>query len=352
MTLRRSKHPCPHCHHEAVSFNQDGYHCWWCGQRGDCIDFLVYFAHMSRAEALAYTGLGQELEDRAALYQEVLAWCQQDSEPAAEYLRRRRINPEVYPHGFCPAGLLERKLSREARIRWGLASAQGFNLLGGRAVFPVYDNQHRIVHFQCRSLDPEDSLRWISTVGPRPITDYLFNAQQWQGTEQVDVLFICEGISDTLSLLSLNLAAVGTFGIYPPFRLWTSVLAKAEYIVLAYDADRHPLGHPKAGQYISWPSVLEQWSWEYRDLKAPAYVWLLPSGYKDVNEWLVKNGSAEALREYLKQAPPVEEFALSCASIGAQVRILGAHKRPDVYRRWQAEHAKDWSTLMEELAWR
>ena len=351
LSLRRSKNECPECHHHALTIEAEQCRCWWCGWRGDRVEFLVRLGGLSRAEALEYSGVGAELRERTALYQQVFGWCQEEREPATIYLESRGINPEVYPHGYCPPGLLEGRLSKAVLKRWGLASERGYNLLSGRAVFPVYDLRGRMVHFQGRSLEPGEELRWLSTTGARPINDYLFNGQKWMEGQRVKVLFICEGISDTLSLETLGLAAVGTFGIYPPFMGWLDCLRAAEHVVLCYDGDRHPLGHPRAKQYISWPSVLENWSYIYRDIAAPAYALVLPPEYKDVNEWLMKSGDVHTLQRYLLEAPSVEEFALEVASIGAQVRLLSAGKQPQVRREWQRRHQDNWPKIMEELVW-
>lgn len=352
LPLKRSKNLCPKCHHQAVSIEENYAKCWCCGWKCDRVGFLEAFAGMSRSEAISYSGVGKELQERDALYQQVLIWCQQDPEPAAKYLASRGIDPGVYPHGYCPAGLLESKLKPETLKRWGLCSQSGVNLLKNRAIFPVYSLQGELVHFQARSLDPESELRWVSTTGFRPINEYLFNGHRWVGL-QPEVLFICEGISDTLSLASLKLSAVGTFGIYPPFSRWLDCLAGAKHIVLAYDSDRHPLGHPKAKQYISWPSVLERWSWVYGELKAPAYTLQLPPEYKDINEWLVKShASMRILQQYLAEAPAVEEFVTVCGSPEAQVRILSKGKRPELWEKWQKDHQQDWAEILQELVWR
>jgi hypothetical protein len=351
LNLKRSKNKCPECHHPALSIEEAYCRCWWCGWRGDRVEFLVRLGGLSRAEALEYSGVGQEVRERSALYSQVLEWCSEYQEQSTEYLKQRGIDPECYPHGYCPPKLLEQRLTKVTLKRWGLASEGGYPLLDGRVIFPIYDLRARLMHFQGRALDPEDELRWLSTTGSRPISDYLFNGQRWAEGQKVPVLFICEGITDTLSLASLGLAAVGSFGIYPNFASWMPCLRAAEHVVLCYDGDRHPLGHPRQKQYISWPSVLENWSYVYKDLAAPAYALKLPPEYKDINEWLIENGNPEVLQRYLVEAPTVEEFVVEAGSLEAQVRILSAGKHPQQTQRWQEAHAKDWWKLIEELAW-
>lgn len=322
----RYHNPCPRCHHRSLQVREHSFLCWYCGWRGRAWEFFTEILGQSPQALKSW----DDQRERSYLYSQVFDWLQEDKEPARRYLESRGIDPDCYPFGYCPPGLLESRLTREALTKWGLASERGYCLLSGRVVFPVFHHQ-RIVHFQGRSLG-NDTLRWCSTVGAPAINQYLFNAQRWQGP--IPLLFVCEGIMDALTLLSLGLPAVATFGIYPPFALWRNVLAQAEALVLCYDTDRHPLGHPQAGQYISWPPVLQQFSRVYRHLPGRAYV-LLPKG-KDINEW---RPNADAILEAIAHAPTVEAFALAAVPWPLQVQLLAAGKDPDAIaafrQRWQ-----------------
>lgn len=331
---KSKENPCPRCHHRTLQVKEHSFHCWYCGWHGGVWEFWKEI----RQDDRLVQQMRQERMERSFLYQQVFHWLMEYREEGELYLRRRGIDPEVYPFAYCPPGVLERKLTQTALIKWGLASENGYNLLSGRVVFPVYAGE-RIVHFQGRSLDPDEKLRWCSTIGQPTIQQYLFNAQRYH--QELPFIFLAEGITDTLTLLSLGLPAVGTFGIYPPFRLWEKTLKLAQSLILCYDRDRHPIGHPQAEQYISWVPVLKLFGEVYPSLPGRAYA-LLPKG-KDVNDWFLQGLEVGELQSHLEQAPSIEQFVLDeNFPWWVQVCILRAGRDPEAIATFRKRYETSW----------
>jgi len=186
---------CPFHGDKDPSFNvnevRQFYHCFGCGESGNALAFLMKFHGYTFREALSNLAdragvelvfedaSGDEFRNRRD-FLDVLAWAQKfyqeglgRSGRAQAYVKKRRIRPEVaerFGLGYAPTPWdeLARALTRlgtEARakgetlglIRANKSGDGWFDLFRDRLMFPVYNQDGRVVGFSGRTLgdDPE-----------------------------------------------------------------------------------------------------------------------------------------------------------------------------------------------------
>ena len=141
------------------------------------------------------------------------------------------------------------------------------------------------MHFSARALDPKEELRWKHTSGTPPINNYLYGAKDLGASTYA---VICEGISDSRSLIQLGEPAVGVFGVTIPLVQHAALFRQCNCLVAFFDRDRYPLGHEKQGQYKSWSQVTSHLIDLAVELQIPVLCLMAPnwSGVKDANEYL------------------------------------------------------------------
>ena len=163
--------------------------------------------------------------------------------------------------------------------------AYGTEHYSNHLIFPIYNHDGEVVHFSARALDPKEELRWKHTAGTPPINNYLYGAQDL-GTSTYAVL--CEGISDSRSLIELGEPAVGVFGVTIPLVQHAALFRQCKCLVAFFDRDRYPLGHEKQGQYKSWSQVTPHLVDLAIELQIPVLCLMAPNwpGVKDANEYL------------------------------------------------------------------
>lgn len=361
---RPKRGECPQCHHHSLAVQEQSYRCWHCGLRGGVVDYVALELKVSTSEAYKILKSKMQLSDpgdtnRRLALEKVLDLCLKHKQQAVAYLESRKLDADSIVAGYCPEGLLEQHFSKQELINYGLGSENGFNLLTNRVVFPIQDSAGNLAHFQGRSLEPEDEIRWLSTRGPLPITDYLYLHHQAK-CHPGEVLFICEGISDTLSLYSLGFTAVGTFGIQVDYSVWLDLFERFRYIVLCYDGDRYAFGHRKARRYKSWPSVLQNWSYisnalkeRRKDLVTEVYCLVPPADHKDINDWLVEGLTADTLVRHVLACPTVQQFALSALPLPdyltSLVRLMKSGSDEKALSAFRELGKDNWLEMMFEM---
>lgn len=306
-----------------------------CGKSGSVYDFLI---QMGRAKSFqeAATVLGSNysksskkdwfrrmttLTTAFELYEVAI------TDECLSYLNDRGYGEvlESQRFGYAPDGgyLQERGMRLADLVEVGLAYQTGQEFYRNRVVFPVCDREGRIVHFQGRSLDADAEVRWLATpsrsdqseIAISPITHYLYNAHSYLRTEEeIDVLFLQEGVSDCLSMLQLGVKAVACFGVEVSLVRHTALFEKVKHLFVMLDGDRYAVGTPKAGLYKSWTPMLSH----LVDLKKSLpnlEIWCAPPpnqpGIKDINNWL-RSGllTPTSLESYLREnAKRLEVFA-------------------------------------------
>jgi hypothetical protein len=309
---------CPFCG-RAGKFRlyADGtYHCFRprCGAHGDICEYLVRRGLVgSRAEARARVeavlgGLGGTERRRGRrqviqlLHEQYLEQAERHREVLREFAERRGYDVELLRRqrvGYAPPGWRPDLPEQLWRLVY-----PGRHLMEGRLVFPLYDAEGNLEHFQGRAVSSEEPLRWLSTGqdGVTPtVRHYLYNVP----LPAASVLYVCEGITDTLSLLQLGLAAVGTLGLQVPVqhRVWGQV----RRLVACYDGDRD-----EVGEYKSWGQVVPQLiALQLRWPQLEVGCVEPPAPYGDINEWLCAGLTRERFLAYVRQAyRPLWQWAL------------------------------------------
>jgi hypothetical protein len=197
----------------------------------------------------------------------------------------------------------------------GLLTKNKRPLFQNRVIFPIWQYGN-IVHMQGRSLDPDDDLRWLSTLNKsveddsqicKPISECLYGIDLYKKEKAI---IITEGIIDALSLRELGFPAVSTFGVSIDFRNFLSFLEGMDAILFLFDSDRYPLLSPYENLYKSWLALFPYLT-KLRGLlpHKPIFCMLPPKG-TDMNEALVSGMTDEEFRKYLRRASLLEQFYL------------------------------------------
>jgi ribosomal protein L37AE/L43A len=163
--------------------------------------------------------------------------------------------------------------------------AYGTEVYSNHLIFPIHNYEGEVVHFSARALDPTDELRWKHTSGTPPINNFLYAANNLKDSSYA---VICEGISDTRSLIELGEPAVGVFGVTIPLVQHANLFRHCKCLVAFFDRDRYAKGTEKEGQYKSWSQVTPHLIDLAVELKIPVLCLMTPdwSGVKDANEYL------------------------------------------------------------------
>lgn len=175
-----------------------------------------------------------------------------EGSPAEDYIANRSLKlcPN-HPIGYCPTDLdLTKYFNKQELSREKLLKPDGTNLLSNRVIFPITDNAGRITHLQGRSLNPNATVKWMSTCTTdwvKGIPNYL-----WNSPIRSKAAVLCEGIADGYTLLNLDINAVSCFGVNVPLGSMYKAFENCELLVVWMDGDTHPIGHPLEGQYKSW----------------------------------------------------------------------------------------------------
>lgn len=158
-------------------------------------------------------------------------------------------------------------------------------------IFPVYNSYGRLIHLNGRALDNR-KLRWLSTryTQGRQIHQYFYNSQVlYRKPEENKTLFLCEGVSDCVSLLHVTPNAIGQFGVNVHQTPYYKEFQQFDQIIAIFDNDKYAVGDPKEGQYKSWSQVCPCLIDLMYLSKTPIYYLNVPQLYKikDLNDWLI-----------------------------------------------------------------
>ena len=268
------------------------------GEGGTFIDFVCRVKGVDFKEGLDYLGRYLELpqtlnpirpkEPRRdkikgvndELRDEILStfskYCQKrldETTKGVEYLTGRGISREVtYRQGI---GFIRnfRRISDYLKSKFKVSDlrqvglfSRGDRLIFGvnRVVFPFYQGD-RVVYIQTRGITPESKYIQLGIGIP-----CLYNVNCLEGADRVT---ICEGVIDTLTLISKGYNAVGVLGVNNFKSEWVSLFEGKEVLV-CFDNDR-------AGRQGL--KDLYKQGLRFKEIK-------LPRGVKDVNEYFTKGG--------------------------------------------------------------
>jgi DNA primase len=172
---------------------QDGrWRCWSsCATGGDAIDLLVWLDGITKAEAIELLGRRVGLERQQPQPRPA---PRLDSRQAAllldGYMKRRNLPPEIAEE--LDLSIVLDKIGHP-RVRHPLRL------------------RNEVVGWQDRALDPNSSIRWLSSPGPIRCP---YEANRIQRAEEVGEVVVCEGVSDVVAIIAAfeNPAVVGIAG--------------------------------------------------------------------------------------------------------------------------------------------
>jgi DNA primase catalytic core len=309
-------------HHPSLGIWERGFRCFACGTKGDAIRFVMLLKGIGYGEALAYLArrAGVLLPERNRQPRlvggcaTVLTYVRKvpratdkpavspqrrteiltafakaagirqdpsDDHPALKFFQSRGISYAtaraagigyISDYRFASTDL-RKAIPLDELQAVGLFNAKGnFRLFKHRLVIPyavegeVYFLQARNLDWRSQELDGPKQL----TFGPVSIpynADLLLQPQE--------VVHVCEGVTDTLSLIELGLPAVGIPGVNNFRPEWVCLFEDVQDIVLAFDNDA--AGHRGAA------TVAEL----FRRAGRTVRVLELPEGIKDISEYLM-----------------------------------------------------------------
>jgi len=343
---------CPFHKEKTPSFNVNPqkqiWHCFGCGEGGDVFKFVMKYENLDftasvrrlaeragiRIEFKESTGgpshdekdLLIKLHEQAAAFFHEYLLKNKAAEPARAYLKKRAITPETvrkWRLGCAPDSwdaLLQwakaRKFSPALLESAGLAlrSERGgeqprlYDRFRGRLMFPICDEQGRVVAFSGRILTEAKDLSRSDREQPKYV-----NSPETAIFEKGRLLFaldkakraiieakeavVCEGQIDTISCHEAGIENV----VAPQGTAFTEQHARilkryADEVVLMFDSD-------EAGQKAAVRSAEPLW-----DLGFTLRVALLPAGH-DPDSFVKKFGS-DKLRELIANAPRFLTFLL------------------------------------------
>jgi len=296
------------------------FYCHKCKQGGDVIKLIQLTKNLSRGAAIDYIVTNyslrnfeldsEELRERDKILTEVLRFyqdCFNNSMEAKEYVSSRGWSVELFSQfgGYDSGEPLSKIFNVNILLKHGLVTNYGSlrNTLERRIIFPQYNTSGYLVQLLGRSIDPTCSMKLI----PLPCKDkqvfkfsnYLFNEPIL--SENPNYIFICEGQSDTYTLMELGVNAVGLSG--------NSNLYKHAYkfrhipnIAILLDSDE-PSQKRLPGETL-------QLLYKLKALKSSSRVFIIDlpklDGVKDVNDIKVKFGLTKKEVSKFKRTPAIE----------------------------------------------
>jgi DNA primase len=358
---------CPFHKEKTPSFNVNPqkqiWHCFGCGAGGDVFTFVMKYENLDFISAVRRlaerTGVRLEFEETASepnrdqkeplfkLHEQVAEFFHQtllkekSAEPARAYLKKRGITADVVKRwrlGYSPDAwdaliqwAASRKFSAELLETAGLAlrreRGDGFyDRFRGRLMFPICDEQGRVVAFSGRILtDAKDQPKYVNS----PETPIFQKGKVLFALDKarraiLDEKFaiVCEGQVDTISCHEAGMTNV----VAPQGTALTEQHARilkryAEEVVLMFDADA-------AGQNAVVRSAEPLW-----EAGLVIRVAVLPQGHDP--DSFVKEMGAEKLKNLITKAPSFFVYLLE--------RLSEQHDpRSDSGKLQIARHLADW----------
>ncbi len=333
---------CPFHKEKTPSFNVNPakqiWHCFGCGAGGDVFSFVMKYENLDFVGAVRRlaerAGIRIELEEAAQgpgrnekesllkLHEDVAAWFhanllrEKSAEVARAYLKKRQISPETtkrWQLGYSPDawdGLIEwarakkypLPLLESAGLILPREGGEGFyDRFRGRLMFPICDEQGRVVGFSGRILtDAKDQPKYVNS--PETVIfqkgKILFALDKAKRSIIEDKFaVVCEGQLDTISCHEAGPTNV----VAPQGTALTEQHARilkryADEVVLMFDSDTAGKNAAVRGAEALW------------DAGFAIRVALLPPGHDP--DSFVKEFGAEQLKELIAKAPTFFTFLL------------------------------------------
>ena len=283
----------------SVDFKKGRFHCFGCGTKGDIIEFVKLYRHTDFKGALEvlkeYSGLtGRKkpavlkkketeplqtditFKDIADYYHKKLF----ENKKALAYLKKRGFtDPELYARfkigyvdGSLPQVLSENQ--KKALIQMNILNDRGTERFYKRIVFPMYDENNKIINFYGRSITDNNTPHLFLP----EVSRGLFNPNAPKVYPELTIL--TESVLDSLSVIQAGIdytmPCYGTNG-FSKLLLKTLKNANVRTVCIAFDSD--PAGHEGSDKLKA--ALLTE---------GFAVKQVYPEGHKDWNGWLTAGG--------------------------------------------------------------
>lgn len=316
--------PSMHIYHNTNSF-----HCFGCGKTGDIIDIITEVEQISKSEALEklrdsklLTGqikprTGQKKASESEpktdgrqfsdIYKDFLSML--EAEPAIAHLTRRHIEKHItrkagikgitdWSETFAE---LQKRYPFETLMKCGLAAKYDdevyFSFKKHPLIIPYFDTDgETVLNLQGRDIGGKATVKYRFLSG---IETPLYNLPVLQTLKEGDTVYLCEGVPDVLSLLSLGLPSIGLGGV-SAFKDRYKELLKPYKVCLAFDNDKAGLTAFLKIKHALHNSTL----FNFEAFKNDCGV---SKPCKDINEVLVEAGASG--REHFRQ---VQAGSIGC----------------------------------------
>lgn len=311
------------------------YKCFVCGAGGGVFGFVQNYEKISFPEAVSRVAdlVGYEMTSRIdatpvqtdprrdamhkVLEETVRYTMYQLNRPEArdhkDYLSRRGIDEQMasrFEIGYDPGpdslyrflhakGYKDSDMNGANVVRFGYGEPS--DVFSGRITFPIHDLQGRPIGFSARSIDPGAESKYINTNETELFTkgDIVYNSHRArQSARREAKIYVCEGVTDVIAFARAGIEnAVCTLGTSCTTHQINVLRSLAARTVFCYDGD-------KAGQAATFKAAKLA-----RKNGCQVSVVLNQTGL-DPDE-IIRNQSAEALREMVKKEMSWMEFVIS-----------------------------------------
>lgn len=324
-----------------------------CGKSGSPVDWLIdlNFASSVRDSISMLSSISGLVENKRWLERtEILTaafefYKKADCQKAKEVLQSRGISKALneVSFGYAPdsnylesCGLTKSDLKKAYLLSQGGGETREF--FQDRIIFPIYNENGKLVHLQGRACNPNAKIRWLSTSFPEivsPINHYLFNLPSL--TYPKDGLFLCEGISDSLSMIELGLPVVGCFGVNIDLTRYIHLFSNTQNLIVMIDNDQYEISSEKPGDYKSWNSMVPTLIDIAVSLpELNIYCLMVPEDKgKDVNDWVKAGATQQDILKHVDlNSQSLEDFCLNLCkttslSFREVLRLVKSNPTPD-----------------------
>lgn len=264
--------------------NKNKYRCYVCDAKGGTIDLVMHMNNLSFRDACHWLAqsfgiLIEDVNDRQFLNVKPrkvvpVRKVEEEEKPDVAYLSRLMAQPVLNPEAerFL---FQERKLNREVIRKLGISSIS-YNCPmssspkptyfdGPALLIPYRDIDGNLISVQSRYLGIDDKPRFRF---PKGSTCHVFNLDCLKKLNEHEPVFITEGVTDCLAMLSAGFASIA---------IPSATLLKPE-----------DLAHLKSHKLHMYPDADEPGQKLYEQLKVllPQLVkHTLPAGFKDVGQY-------------------------------------------------------------------
>jgi len=308
---------------------------------------LLVNDHQIKQQSYALSRRTKEMEQIFSIYYAAFHKYPQ----AYSYLENRNLHLTNQPIGYAPNEpdyLSQNGVSQATSERLGLTNRYGRDLLTNRVIFPITDYKGNLLHLQGRSLDPDNDLRWLATKNAEsvsPINNLFYNLA---GVINEPKVYLTEGITDGLSILSLGLPAISMLGVESSLVPLSYHLPHLSKLTALFDNDKIKQGEKNAGKYKSWARVLPNLiELKLQSPKIQIDCLLPPEkpGIKDFNDWYSNSLTQDEFIKYAhSNTLSLEQF---CLKYMAQEEIL----HPYLWRLFKntPDYIRQFSQIIQTL---